>query len=131
MRNLVLTCCSLILFLLRIILLPFKILVCLVYSDLRPTTVGYAWYKKEDYQRVVDSSRDNLEELVPTYDLWKTKADKYVEHYQKKGWLVVKVNIQLKELEMWLSANGLPNTGENRQKYVSHRMKNFFDNGII
>lgn len=59
------------------------------------------------------------------------KADENIEYYRDKGYLVVKINIQVKELEKWLFANALPNTGENRQKYVNFRMNSFFENGII
>ena len=131
MREFIRICCSVVLSLLRIILFPLKIVVYFIYPDARPTTVGYAWYPKDEYQKLIDSSRDNLEELVPTYDLWKTKADENIEYYRNKGYLVVKVNIQVKELDKWLLANALPNTGENRQKYVNLKMKKFFENGVI
>ena len=131
MRKVIQTGIKAVVILLRIFLYPLKLVVFFFYPDMRPTTVGYAWYSRDEYQKLIDSSRDNLDELVPTYDLWKAKANEKVANFQKKGFLVVKVRVEVKELEKWLKAKWLPNTGENREKYVNDRMKKFFEDGII
>ena len=116
--------------LLRVIFFPLKIVVFFLYPDMRRITVGYAWYSRDDYRQIIETSLDDEEGLVPTYDLWKARADEAKEYYSKKGYLFIKVQVRPKELEKWLLANSLPNICENREKYVNSRLKHFLENGI-
>ena len=85
--------------------------------------VGYAWYLKDEYSKLIDSFDDTMDEIVPTYDMWKERADKNIQSFFDKGWVVVKVNMEIDELEKWLLNNGLFNTADNRQGYVNYRLR--------
>ena len=124
-------CLTFILFILRIVFYPVTILNNIIYGPSNPNIVGYAWYSKEGYRTLIESSDDRLDEIVPTYDLWRERADKFIDTYEKKGWIIIKVEIEMKELETWLSNYGLLNIGENRQKYVNYRMRQFLKTAII
>jgi hypothetical protein len=131
MKNILYVCIKIILLLLRIIFYPVRMICNVIYGTHNPNIVGYAWYSKEEYQKLIDSSDDRLDEIVPTYELWKSKADKNLDRYQKRGLIVIKVAIEMKELMAWLRSNGLINIVENRQKYVNHRMHHFLEDAII
>lgn len=131
MRKILDICLKSFLLFLRIVFYPIRILCNVIYGFHSPNIVGYAWYSKEEYQKFIDDSDDRLDEIVPTYDLWKTKADKNIDRYQKRGWIVIKVAIEIKELKAWLRKNELLNIGENRQRYVNHRMRQFLEKAII
>ena len=120
-----------ILLLLRILFYPFRILCNLIYGINSPNIVGYAWYSKEEYQKLIDYSDDRMDEIVPTYELWKVKAQKNLDSYQRKGWIIIKVAVAIKELKSWLRNNGLINIGANRQRYVNHRLRHFLENAVI
>lgn len=129
MKNILIIVIGSIIFLFRIIFYPFKIICNLVYG--KTNIVGYAWYSKEEYRKLIDSFDDKMDEIVPTYDLWKDLADKRIQSFFDEGWVVIKVNIEVNELEKWLRNNGFLNTVDNRQKYVDYRLRNFLDDALI
>lgn len=131
MRKFIKMCLAFILFIIRALFYPVKILNKIIYGPSNPNIVGYAWYSKDGYRTLIESSDDNLDEIVPTYALWKEKADSFIDTYEKKGWIIIKVKVEIKELEIWLSNDGLLNIGENRQKYVNYRMRQFLKNAVI
>ncbi len=131
MKNIFYISLGIILILLRLIFYPIKILSNLIYGTRKANIVGYAWYSKKEYPKLIASAKDDLSEIVPTYKLWQPIADEAIEKFQKKGCLVFKVNIEVKLLEKWLRSNGLINTCENRQHYVNSRLRDFLENSII
>ncbi len=116
---------------LKLIFLPIRILNNLIYGNPSRTIVGYAWYTKDEYQKFLDSAKDNLDILVPTYDSWKRNADNRVEEMKEKGWIVFKVQIRVDELNAWLKKYFLINISENREKYVDYRLTKFLENAKI
>jgi hypothetical protein len=131
MKKFLYICHKIILLVLRIIFYPARMLCNVIYGFHSPNIVGYAWYSKEEYQKFIDDSDDSIDEIVPTYALWKAKADKNIDRYQKRGWIVIKVAVEINELKAWLRKNDLLNIGENRQRYVNHRMRQFLENAMI
>ena len=116
---------------LKLIFLPIRILNNLIYGNPARTIVGYAWYTKDEYQKFLDSAKDDLDILVPTYDSWKRNADNRVEEMKEKGWIVFKVQIRVDELNAWLKKYFLINISENREKYVDYRLTKFLENPKI
>ena len=115
----------------KLIFLPIRFLNNLIYGSPTNTIVGYAWYSKGEYQKFLDSAKDDLDILVATYDLWKRNADKRVEEMKEKGWIVFKVQIRMDDLSAWLKNNFLINISENREKYVDYRLGKFLENAEI
>lgn len=131
MKKILYICLKILLLFLRFIFYPARILCNAIYGFHSPNIVGYAWYSKEQYQKFINDSDDRIDEIVPTYDLWKAKADKNIDRYQKRGCIVIKVVVEMKELKAWLRKNQLFNIGENRQRYVNYRMRQFLENAMI
>ena len=115
----------------KLIFLPIRFLNKLIYGSPAHTIVGYAWYTKGEYQKFLDSAKDDLDILVATYDSWKRIADKQVVEMKEKGWIVFKVQIRMDDLNAWLKKNFLINISENREKYVDYRLAKFLENAEI
>jgi hypothetical protein len=122
---------NLILRLIRLIFLPIKFVCWIVYGDRSQKMVGYAWYTEKEYKKIIELSKDELDNLIANFEKWKEKAHKNIEAMENKGWIVFKVNIESNELESWLNKQGLINISENREKYVKQRLRSFLANPFI
>lgn len=103
--------------LIRLICLPIKLLHIIIYGSETPKLIGYAWYSKQEYSKLVNSSEDDKAFLIPTYELWREEADEGVKELIDSGDLVIKINIRIKELKSWLRKHHLPNTVDNREVF--------------
>ena len=81
---------KILLILFRLIFFPIKLLSDLIYGPTKPNLVAYAWYDKNQYQKFLDSSKDDIAELVPTFDGWLKKAEENIENYKNKGWIIAR-----------------------------------------
>lgn len=124
------TLSKIILFIIRFIFLPVKLVHFIVYGHPTPIIVGYSWYSKKDYAEMVVACDDDPDDIVPTHALWLERATETIETMAAKKWVVVKINIKTPVLLKWLKDNNLSNTRENREKYVTSRVSEFRENGI-
>lgn len=113
------------------IFLPIRLLNNIIYGHGVRTIVGYAWYTRETYAKLIEGSDDELDILIATYDQWKKAADQRIKEMNEKGWLVIKVNIQYDDLKKWLGKNGLANIAQTREQYVDERLENFLEDASI
>ena len=114
----------------KVILFPVRIQNNIIYGRSPSAVVGYAWYSREEYKKVIEASKDELGILVATYDKWKNTADRNVKKMKDKGWIVIKVKVKSDDLQKWLNKL-LVNISENREKYVDYRLNEFFDDAHI
>ena len=84
---------------------PVRILNNIIYGGSPSAVVGYAWYSREEYKKVIEASKDELGILVATYDKWKDIADRNIKKMKDKGWIVIKVKVKSDELQKWLNKN--------------------------
>lgn len=124
------TLSKIILFIIRFIFLPVKLIHFIVYGRPTPVIVGYSWYSKKDYAEMVAACDDDPDEIVPTHTLWLERATETIKTMVAKKWVVVKINIKTPVLIKWLRDNNLSNTRENREKYVTSRVRELRENGI-
>ena len=115
----------------KVILFPVRILNNIIYGRSSSAVVGYAWYSREEYKKVIETSKDELGILVATYDKWKDTADRTIKKMKDEGWIVIKVKVKSDDLQKWLNKNYLVNISENREKYVDYRLHEFFDDALI
>ena len=115
----------------KILFLPIKILNRIIYGNGRPNIIGHAWYSQEEYKKIVEDSDDDLNLLIANYKKWEEKARNKTTELQESGNIVFKVNVEKEELDAWLRIEKLPNTSENREKYVLHRLHDFLEKGMI
>ena len=90
----------------KVILFPVRILNNIIYGRSSSAVVGYAWYSREEYKKVIEASKDELGILVGTYDKWKDTADRKIKGMKDKGWIVIKVKVKSDDLQKWLEIRG-------------------------
>jgi len=122
---------KIILIIIRIIFIPIKIIHRIVYGPSAKNITGYAWYSEAEYKKIIEASEDDLGSLVGSYKKWLEYAEKNIDTIKKMGWIVVKVNITNDNLKIWLKRNQLPNTSENREKYVKEKLQLFLEDAKI
>ena len=67
-------------------------------------TSGVSWYRREDYQSILDVIEDAG--LPGTYDEWLKDAESEERESQGMGRIVVRVMIDPKELKSWSQREG-------------------------
>jgi hypothetical protein len=82
-------------------------------------TVAMPWYEREDFEELLALAVDR-EGAATNYDEWHSKATQVAKIYLNRGQALTLVTIRPKPFLEWLDARGLPNSAENRIRYVEH-----------
>ena len=122
---------KLILKIIRFILYPIKILIDIIYGSNAPRIIGYSWYSKSEYDKMVKTAKD--EDIITDYYEWKENAEGIIASFRStyQGWLILKVHINSAELNNWLSRNKLTNIQENRQLFMGAKISKFTEDPSI
>lgn len=115
----------------RFLFFPIKIINNLIYGTPPPNIAAYSWYTPKDYGLMVQNSKDDPENLIPTFELWNQNAKVELQKMRNKNWMVFKVRIKYNELNKWLKNNRLTNTVYNRQEYMNYRLSKFLKNPAV
>jgi len=91
-------------------------------SSQSPTPAGVAWYKPDQWHKLlaVSVDKDKLEE---TYDEWKQGAERVVKELRRHGLYIVKVDVDVEELVAWCQKKKIPVDGEARSTYAAHKLQ--------
>ena len=114
---------TIILLILRIIFYPFKILVGIIYDPNIPPMVGYSWYSRAEYEKMLKTAID--EDIITSYNEWKENAEETITALRGRDLYVLKVHIKSAELNKWLRHNKLANSNENRQLFIGNKVSKF------
>ena len=117
-------------FIIRLCFLPLKLITDLVYGRRDASLFGHSWYSRNEYEKMVNAAEDE-DDLISSYLEWKENAEQKVDEMHKLGWIVLKVTVRNSELNKWLREQGLSNTEENREEFVTSKLKKFWDDPII
>ena len=91
------------------------------YSIKRTTPkVGVGWYTPQHWQLLKASAADKLDD---TYDEWLANVSNTMNHLRTSGVDAVFVEVDIFELNRWLTANGLSNEGSSRARYVVEQLR--------
>lgn len=86
------------------------------------TVVGVAWYRREQWNRLLEMSSDR-DKLEDTFDEWKSSAEKQFDNLARSGFLVRKVDIDVDELLSWCDSKNRPVDGEARADYTATTLR--------
>ena len=67
--------------------------------------MGIAWYKEEDYERLLEIFEDS-HKLPPTFDKWLQSAEKGFSNFRARGYRVIKVYIDPDTFPVWCRSTG-------------------------
>ncbi len=84
----------------RFIFFPLKIITDLIYGPNTPPMVGYSWYNRSEYKRMLKTAKD--EDIISSYVQWKENAEQTINELRDRGWFVLKVRVKSSELNKWL-----------------------------
>lgn len=113
----------------RFIFFPLKILIDLIYGAKLPPIIGYSWYNRVEYEKMLKTAKD--EDAIYSYDEWRENAEQTVSELRKRGWFVLKVRVMHSELSKWLRNQKLKNLNENRERFMGYRISKFKQDPII
>lgn len=80
--------------------------------------MGVAWYKPEDYPRILEVMED-AHLLPPTYEKWKYSAYKLESQAQRQGTVIIRAMIDPDEFVAWCASNNLKVDAQARMRFAS------------
>jgi hypothetical protein len=84
------------------------------------SAVGVAWYRREDYDRLLTVFSD-ADKLAGTYDDWLAQATAFEERESKRGVRFIRVVIDPDEFPAWCKSQGLDVNAKARMRFASER----------
>ena len=87
--------------------------------------IGFAWYRPEDWQRLLDIS-DDRDKMENTYEEWLDQAEESFRKARDAGIDVIKIYINLDELTAWCAENNLEINSYSRSNFVTHKLQQLF-----
>jgi hypothetical protein len=96
-------------------------------SDL---VVGVAWYRRQDWQRLLEVSVDR-EELEESYDEWATAMPARMAEIEQAGFTPHKIDVAVDELISWCHHNGRVVDGPARADFAAHKLRELHMQGKL
>lgn len=84
--------------------------------------VAIAWYKPEQWQRLLDISEDRAG-LETTHAEWEKNAVQSMKKLMRGGLRLVKMSVDVEELLQWCLAGNQPVNGETRATYAAEKLR--------
>ncbi len=91
-------------------------------DDAASTRIGVAWYRREQWDRLLEISSDR-DELEDTYDEWVAMAEKRVKELGQHGYMHRKVDVDVEELVSWCNTQNRPVDGTARTEFVILKLR--------
>lgn len=82
------------------------------------SVVGAAVYREEQWERLVELSVDP-ENLSESFESWKESFEKATTQLKEQGLNVVKVHVDVEELDDWCQKRKIDFNGEARSRYAA------------
>ena len=86
------------------------------------TIMGIAWYKPEQWQRLLDISADR-EHLEDNWAEWAGNAEATIRRMSRMGMQLEKVDIDVEDLLRWCHEQGYAVDGQARAAYTSEKVR--------
>lgn len=91
-------------------------------GDTGATVMGVAWYKPDQWDRLLDISSDRAE-LENTYDEWKVAAEENLVNLAQHGYKLRKVHIDVEELLVWCNSQNRAVDGDARTEFTVMKLR--------
>lgn len=82
-------------------------------------TIAMPWYEREDFEELLAIAVDG-EGAPRDYDEWHRKATQVAKAYLNRGHALSVITVRPEPFLKWLTDQQLPNTAENRIRYVEY-----------
>ena len=84
--------------------------------------VGFAWYRREQWERVRDIASD-AGEFEDTYEEWLRVAEQKLTELAAAGLDVKKVDVDSEQLILWCNEQGLDMNAQARSRYAAEKLR--------
>ena len=91
-------------------------------GDTGATVMGVAWYRRDQWDRLLDISSDRAE-LENTYDEWKAAAEENLVNLAQHGYKLRKVHIDVEELLVWCNSQNRAVDGDARTEFTVVKLR--------
>ena len=91
-------------------------------KDPGATVMGVAWYKRDQWDRLLEISSDRAE-LEDTYDEWKAMAEENLGNLAQHGYKLCKVEIDVEELLIWCNSQNRAVDGGARTEFTVMKLR--------
>jgi hypothetical protein len=91
-------------------------------KDTDATVMGVAWYRPDQWDRLLDISSDRAE-LEDTYDEWKAVAEDSIGNLARHGYKLRKVEIDVEELLIWCNSQNRAVDGDARTEFTMMKLR--------
>lgn len=88
----------------------------------RDVVTAVAWYRREQWSRLIEVSRDWVE-LEKTYDEWEAATLLAMERMQARGAALERVDIDVEELARWCQAERRYVDGAARAEFAALKLQ--------
>jgi hypothetical protein len=86
-----------------------------------PIILGIAWYKRDQWQRVLTDFAD-ASHMHKTWGEWRQAAENGIEQLSRRGTIAYPVLLDADEITCYCHQRGLPNIGKTRAKLVNEKL---------
>ena len=90
--------------------------------DTGATVMGVAWYKFDQWDRLLEISSDRAE-LENIYDEWKKVAEENLVNLAQHGYKLCKVHIDVEELLVWCNSQNRAVDGDARTEFTVMKLR--------
>ena len=90
---------------------------------MKVSIMGLAWYRPEDYSRLLQLFSD-AKNLPATYEDWLKRAELGEQKFSKDGMRVVRVIVDPEEFTRWCESLGCDFDSKARIRFVNERVAN-------
>ena len=84
--------------------------------------VGVAWYKPEQWKRLLEISADR-DELESTHAEWERNAEQSMKRFARGGLRLERVPVDVEELLQWCLIRNLAVDGEARSTFTAEKLR--------
>lgn len=84
----------------------------------RPSIVGMAWYRREDFPRLRQVMED-ADRLPDTFELWALSAEQVEREVARSGVIVVRAMLDPDAFVAWCAERGVKRDGAARSRFAS------------
>ena len=91
-------------------------------NDKLSVVLGVAWYRKEQWSRLLEISRDR-DQLEDTYEAWEANAKASLPKLRKRDVIPRRVDIDVEELLRWCRSERRPVDGSARAVFTAEKLR--------
>ena len=85
------------------------------------TKYGVAWFEPDQWEELKSVSADSSK-LGATYEAWLSNFNQTIGKMQATGVVIEKVSVDIAELVVWSTVNGLEVDSASRSGFVTHKL---------